>query len=91
MDLKINGLNEPKLPLNEFTTNLITVERELEFDHSQSDRFTILICVEGSGTIGYNGVQEPFCKGEILLLSACFSNYSLKSIIPAFKVLEVYI
>lgn len=62
MDHKINGLNEPKLPLNEFTTNLITVERELEFDYSQRDKFTILISVEGVEQLAIMAYKNLFVK-----------------------------
>jgi mannose-6-phosphate isomerase len=74
-----------------FTTNLFTVDREIERDYAHLDSFVIYMCLEGRFTLRYrNGETEKAEKGETLLLPAEIKNVSIAPEGSA-KFLEVYI
>ncbi|HJZ39780.1 MAG TPA: type I phosphomannose isomerase catalytic subunit [Bacteroidales bacterium] len=74
-----------------FTTNLFTIDNEIERYYVNLDSFVIYMCLEGSFTLRYrNGAVETAEKGETLLLPAEIKNVAISPKGPA-KFLEVYI
>jgi mannose-6-phosphate isomerase len=73
-----------------FTTNIHSLDKEISRDYFGLDSFVILMCVEGSAALRYNGGQEKLTTGQTLLLPADMNEVS---ILPEdnVKLLEVYI
>ena len=74
-----------------FTTNILDIKSTLGFDNTKRNNFTVLICVEGYGTINYRNKEEDLKIGETLLIPSCLKQFSLSPRNGNFKVLEVYI
>lgn len=70
-----------------FTTNIFSVNGNLDKDYTDLDSFVIYICVEGSMEIIFNSKKYNLKKGETILLPACIDKVGIKS--NAAKVLEV--
>ncbi len=74
-----------------FTTNFISVDKEINIDHSKKDSFIIYICVDGNVAFHYgeNGI-ETLTKGETLLIPAQLKKFKILSGNKS-ELLEVYI
>jgi mannose-6-phosphate isomerase len=73
-----------------FTTNILTIDKQIEKDYADLDSFVILVVVEGKLTLEAEGIQYPLATGEIILLPAITEQVLL---LPDGKatLLEVYI
>lgn len=74
-----------------FTTNIIELTNETEFDYFDIDSFVIYMCLEGEFVVNYEDDKgEKVAKGECVLLPAVIENVRL---IPKSKskILEIYI
>jgi mannose-6-phosphate isomerase len=73
-----------------FTTNILTLDKQIEKDYADLDSFVILVVVEGKLTLEAEGIQYPLATGEIILLPAVTEQVLL---LPDGKatLLEVYI
>ncbi len=74
-----------------FTTNIISVDREFNIDHSNKDSFVIYMCVKGEVDLKLeNGKAENIKIGETVLIPASLKNITL---IPKeySELLEIYI
>ena len=74
-----------------FTTNLLTLDRDIERDYFRLDSFVIYMCLSGRFTIT-TGECDPVLvlPGETVLLPACFKNVNLYPDDPV-RLLEIYI
>lgn len=73
-----------------FTTNLLTFDRKIERDYFMVDSFVLLVCLEGSFEIQFQGESERVGLGEVVLLPAEFNQVSY-SPSASCRVLETYI
>ena len=74
-----------------FTTNIITIDKKIKFDHSDKDSFVIYMCVSGSVLFHYDEEkEETLVKGETLLIPAILKKFTISSKETS-KLLEVYI
>lgn len=73
-----------------FTINIHSLDKEISRDYFGLDSFVILMCVEGSAALRYDGGQEKLEAGQTLLIPADMNE---TAILPENKVkfLEVYI
>jgi mannose-6-phosphate isomerase len=73
-----------------FTTNILTIDKQIDKDYADLDSFVILVVVEGKLTLEADGIQYPLATGEIILLPAITEQVLL---LPDGKatLLEVYI
>lgn len=53
-----------------FTTNILTIDKQIDKDYADLDSFVILVVVEGKLTLEAEGIQYPLATGEIILLPA---------------------
>lgn len=74
-----------------FTVNKIEVSQPQNFNTTQRNSFTLLICVSGTGKIHYNHTSETITLGETLFLPAALTQYALSSSGSDFKLLEVFV
>ena len=72
-----------------FTTNIFTVNGQIEKNYSNLDSFVIFMCVEGSAEITQNGLTEVISEGETLLIPANSKEVIFNG--TKAKFLEVYI
>lgn len=94
-DYKIHYTNKVNQPVEivhspYFTTNKILLSQKLERDMSALDSFVIYICLEGKGSILYGKERTPFQLGEVLLVPAELTNYTIVAD-TRLKLLETYI
>ncbi len=84
--------NEPKnvVDCEHFTTNVVMVDGMLERNYSLLDSFVILMGVEGSMKVQWNGGEETLTMGETILVPAAIEEITLVSDNKG-KALEVYI
>jgi mannose-6-phosphate isomerase len=76
---------------NYFTTNLLTVNGEVNLNYSDKDSFIIYMCVAGEVVINYkDSKQERLVKGETILIPANLNEYRIVSLKKS-ELLEVYI
>ncbi|MDH5414919.1 MAG: class I mannose-6-phosphate isomerase [Flavobacteriaceae bacterium] len=74
-----------------FTSNIISIEGEMDFDHSNKDSFVIYICVEGIVSIEFHmNKKVKLKKGETVLIPAELDNITIASK-GLSELLEVYI
>lgn len=74
-----------------FKSNVLKIESIKDFDLIDRSSFTVLIIIEGVGTINYDGISEPIKKGDTLLLPAIFNRFSITATASPLEFLEVYI
>lgn len=72
-----------------FTTNIITVTKEVYCDYATTDSFVILMCVDGALELFWEDAHYSLNKGETILLPATINNITLKS--SGARVLEVMV
>ena len=74
-----------------FTTNLLSLDRDIERDYIRLDSFVIYMCLSGRFTIT-TGECDPVLvmPGETVLLPACFKNINLYPD-ELTRLLEIYI
>ena len=95
-DYKINYIkrlnnNTNIIECQYFTTNIISVDREFNIDHSNKDSFIVYMCVKGEVNLKLeNGKAESIKIGETVLIPASLKNITL---IPKeySELLEIYI
>jgi mannose-6-phosphate isomerase len=75
---------------DKFVINLLNVEGSYQADYTHLDSFVILICIEGSLQIEFDGGEENLSRGEVALLPAELNQISFKSNTSC-KILEVYL
>ena len=76
---------------NYFTTNLLTVNGEVNVNNNDKDSFVIYMCVAGGVVIKYgDSKQEKLIKGETILMPASLKEYQVVSSEDS-ELLEVYI
>lgn len=74
-----------------FTTNLIVFRNTIILNYSKVESFVVLMCLEGSFKIDYNGDDEvEVVQGEVVMLPAEFEGVTLKTNKQT-KLLETYI
>ena len=73
-----------------FETNKIVLDSELDRDFSSLDSFVIYICLEGEGTIEFEGGETSLKMGDSILVPASINKYKLKAS-PNIKLLETYV
>jgi mannose-6-phosphate isomerase len=73
-----------------FTTNIHLLDKEISRDYFGLDSFVILLCVEGSASLRYDGGHEKLIAGQTILLPADMNEIA---ILPEnnVKFLEVYL
>ena len=71
-----------------FTTNIIALEGEKEFDYASLDSFVLYICTAGEADVTVGGVTEHITPYELVMIPAEADVVSLKG---NAKLLEVYI
>jgi mannose-6-phosphate isomerase len=71
-----------------FTTNIIEVQNTRSIKNTH-DSFVIYMCVEGSGSLEFEGDSIEFSKGETVLVPACIKRISISA--NHTKLLEVYV
>jgi mannose-6-phosphate isomerase len=71
-----------------FTTNIIALEGEKEFDYASLDSFVLYICTAGEADVTVGGVTEHITPYELVMIPAEADAVSLKG---NAKLLEVYI
>lgn len=76
---------------NNFTANIDCIENEKAFNLFDRKGFTIIMCVDGAGSINYDGISECIKKGDTLLLPAQFNRFSISAIESPLEILEVFI
>ncbi len=86
-------VNEPVelLATPYFTTSLYELDEELVCDYSELDSFVVFVCLEGSGTLVNEELQETdISAGEVVLFSALTKEVTVIPD-PEVKLLEVYV
>jgi mannose-6-phosphate isomerase len=73
-----------------FSTNILKIEEEYRLDYTQSDRFHILICIEGSVEIKLIDETYALEKGQTVLIPAIINQILLMPQGSA-SVLETYV
>jgi mannose-6-phosphate isomerase len=74
-----------------FTTNIISVDGEINIDHSKKDSFVIYLCVEGNVSIKFHmNKKVNLKKGETVLIPAELDKIAISSM-GLSELLEVYI
>ena len=89
----ISEENQPSelISCNYFTTNMLHLSESYIKNNAMLDSFVIYICVDGSGTILSEGIEEvSLKKGETLLVPASVIHYTIQPV-GSIKLLEVYI
>ena len=71
-----------------FTTNIIALEGEKEFDYASLDSFVLYICTAGEADVTVGGVTEHLTPYELVMIPAEADAVQLKG---NAKLLEVYI
>lgn len=73
-----------------FATNLLYFDKTLKRDYAAIDSFIVLMAMEGSATLKYEGGETTIIKGETVLLPAAIKHIEL---IPSgkAKLLESYV
>ncbi len=87
-----NQLNQPTKLVScpYFTTNKLQLNQGVERDYTKIDSFIIYICVDGSGSLEYDGGKTAIAKGDAILLPAQIKNVKITPITEC-KLLETYI
>ena len=74
-----------------FTTNFLTLDKNISIDNTYKDSFVIYMCVKGEISIVYGeGKVEKIRKGETILIPACLPEFEIKTEVTS-EVLEVFI
>jgi len=73
-----------------FTTNIITLNAQLNKDYSELDSFVILLCTEGGFDLEWDNGTEHVSMGECILIPNIINKISIKAK-PECKILETYI
>ncbi len=73
-----------------FTTNKLQVVDSLKIDHQSLDCFKIYVVLEGKGQISYDSQNIDLEKGEVVLVPASMTSYSLETS-EGLTLLESYI
>ncbi len=74
-----------------FTTNVINVVSGFERNYKGITSFKILMCVEGSGRLKFDGGAETLTFGETVLIPSVIENLLFEDDEGGMKLLEVYI
>lgn len=73
-----------------FTTNLLMLDEAIDREYEWIDSFKILMFINGSGSILYEGGAEPYTRGDVFLIPAELHEISLQPT-KGTELLEVYI
>ena len=84
------GRQQRRLDKKETTTNKLDFTQDTQRDYSGLDSFKILVCMEGSAEIGYEGGTETIAKGDAFLIPASIQSLALRTS-EGFKMLESYV
>ena len=74
-----------------FNTSVLEFDSEIQKDIYHLDSFVIYICVEGEYEITWAEGTEKVKRGETILVPASLSQYQLKPLNGAVKLLEVHV
>lgn len=74
-----------------FTTNIISIDREINMDNTDKDSFVIYMCVKGEADFKFEGIEtEKIKRGETILIPASLNQFILDPIKHT-ELLEVFI
>ena len=74
-----------------FTTNILAFDKDFSRNYSNLDSFVIHVCVEGTYTLNYGGLEELIVNtGDCILIPAQTQQIELQTK-AGFKILESYI
>lgn len=73
-----------------FTTNLLSVTKDISINHALKDSFVIYMCVDGEVKFSFNNQNETLKKGETILVPACLKKFTITPNKKS-ELLEVYI
>ncbi len=73
-----------------FTTNLISFDKKIMCNYESIDSFIVIMCIEGSYHIEWQGGKDIVKCGETMMIPANMKNFILTPVKPS-KVLETYI
>ena len=74
-----------------FTTNILSVDKNIKIDNSNKDSFVIYMCVEGEGVrLKSNKFEENLNFGETILIPATLNHFEISPINNS-ELLEIYI
>ncbi len=73
-----------------FTTNKLFIEENTNRDYTNKDSFIVLMCLQGEGSIDYEGGSLNYKLGDTLLIPNQLQHISIKPT-KASKLLEVYV
>ena len=74
-----------------FTTNIISIDREINMDNTDKDSFVIYMCVKGEVGFKLGGSEtEKISKGETILIPASLNQFILDPVKHT-ELLEVFI
>ncbi len=88
-----NNKSSKILSCDYFTTNIISINKEIERDYNALDSFVIYMAVDGDTYVEFSENEQPVTlkKGETLLLPAVLKQIFIKPVASASKLLEIYI
>src|SRR5690606_22904547 len=72
-----------------FTTNLLHLTQPLARNYTAQDSFVILVCVQGSAVLEYNGTEIALKTGDCYLLPAAIKQINIRPL-EEFKMLECF-
>jgi len=73
-----------------FSTNILLLDRKIDFDYSQRDSFTLLSVVEGKGRLIAEDFEIEVKLGDVLLIPAAFNHFKIQAK-DTIKILEAFI
>lgn len=73
-----------------FTTNMLHLNKPLPRDYSKIDSFVILVCVQGSGKLVYNGREIGLKTGDCYLIPAVIKQIEIKPL-EELRILECFV
>ena len=73
-----------------FTTNVLSLDKNISINHSDKDSFVIYMCVKGNVSFQYKNQTESLSVGETLLVPASIKEFDILSEVAS-ELLEVYI
>jgi mannose-6-phosphate isomerase len=76
-----------------FTTNLLSIDKEIDRDYNMLDSFVIYMAVDGDTLVEFAENKEPTMlkKGETILIPAELKQIFIKPVNTVSKLLEIYI
>ena len=73
-----------------FTTNILSISKSINVNHSDKDSFVIYMCVKGDVEFTYQNEKEKLSYGQTILVPACINRFEISSTKDS-ELLEVFI